>query len=407
MKTERAIVFREVWRNKLTLQELINLVHEYKNTDIVIDCAKESTLHHDPGITTQIPWDKIAKAKFMNNNTVHLVLGNFSTYSSEFDAGNDLEVNLGSPRGSFVPQMEQAIKHSIIDQVHAWPTYFLVWNGFKIFRWFEKAHVDPHKEKLFFLGIRQAKMHRMLLLDELEKRDLLDRELSAFTCLDPNKVWKENLNKVGGTHYYQGEVKLNPQIVTPEMDIYAHPPNVMKKCLINVVSETSLDSRFWTEKTVWPIVYQMPFLIHGPAHINKRLRSYGFKLFDELIDYSFDNIVSPRERTVAIAKELKRLADLDLNYEEVYESQRPIAEHNLWRLIELYHDDEYMPGFVKNASDRLVRAAHDPDKEDETPLVDPVSGDWLCFTENNGRNQKAVDFFRSNPYLRKLFKDRL
>lgn len=407
MKTERAIVFREVWRHNFTVQKLINLVHEYKNTDIVIDCAKESTLHHgnDPGVN--IPWEKIIDAKFKNNNTVHLITGNFSTYSTEWNYPNDIEINRpGILAKAPVPFFEQAVKYGLIDQVHCWPTYFLVWNGFKIFRTFNRAHVDPLKEKLFFCAVRQAKPHRMLLLDELEKRKLLDREISGFTCLDPNKVWKENLDVVGGTNYYQGEVELSP-LASENSDLYSTPPNIMKKCLINVVSETSLDSRFWTEKTAWPIIYQMPFLIHGARHTNNRLKAYGFKLFDELIDYSFDSIVSPRERTVAIAEELKRLADLNLNYEEVFESLRPIAEHNLWRLIELYHNDEYMPGFVRHASDRLVRATFDPTKPADSTQINPIIGNWLAYTENNGRNQKAVDVFRDNPYLHNLFKDRL
>ena len=265
MKTERAIVFREVWRHDFTLQKLITLIHDYRNTDIVIDCAKESHLYHH-GLGAAIQWDKIAEAKFKNNNTVNLILGNYSTFCTD---GAPLDLELGDPIPT-IPQMEQAIRYNVIDQVHIWPTYFLAWNGYKIFRSFQSAHVDPHKEKLFFLGIRIAKMHRMLLLDELEKHKLLDREISGFTCLDPTNVWKENLDKVGGTHYYQGKAELNPKA---EGDIYGCPPNVMKKCLINVVSETGPDSHFWTEKTVWPIVYQMPFLIHGAVHANKRLKA--------------------------------------------------------------------------------------------------------------------------------------
>ena len=162
MKTERAIVFREVWRHDFTLQKLITLIHDYRNTDIVIDCAKESHLYHH-GHGAAIQWEKIAEAKFKNNNTVNLILGNYSTFCTD---NAPLDIELGDPRPT-IPQMEQAIRYNVIDQVHCWPSYFLAWNGYKIFRSCQNAHVDPHKEKLFFLGIRIAKMHRMLLLDEL------------------------------------------------------------------------------------------------------------------------------------------------------------------------------------------------------------------------------------------------
>ena len=125
---------------------------------------------------------------------------------------NDLNIAPGSAHELVVniPVFENAVRAGIIDQVHCWPSYFLCWNGMKILNGFIQStpQPDPNKEKLFYLPIRQAKNHRMLLLDELEKRNLLTPEISAFTCLDPYDVWKENLIKVRGSHYNAGKRNL-------------------------------------------------------------------------------------------------------------------------------------------------------------------------------------------------------
>lgn len=405
MKTERKIIFREVWRDEFNLDKLVKLIYQYKDTDIVVDCLKESQLYTQNHGRPLSELMEIAKVKNINNNLVHLVIGNYSTYCADY-YNNDMNTGLGA---SFevtinIPMHENAIRTGIIDQVHCWPSYFLCWNGMKILNGFvgTKPRPDPHKEKLFYLPIRQAKNHRMLLLDELEKRNLLAPEISAFTCLDPNNVWEESLYNVGGTHYKLGKKNLQNGKEMPD-DIYRHPPNVMKKCLINVVSETSFASHFFTEKTVWPLLYQMPFIIHGAAGINKKLTTLGFKLFDEIIDYSFDNIQSPRERTMAIANELKRLADLNLNYTQIYANIKDKLEHNLCRLIDLYHNDEYMPGFVRNASDQLVEETLRCSKNGD--YINPIIGSWHAYLDSNGRNQKAVDIVRDEPYFWEMYQN--
>ena len=146
----------------------------------------------------------------------------------------------------------------------------------------------------------------------------------------------------------------------------------------------------------------MPFIIQGACGINKKLTTLGFELFDEFIDYSFDDIDRPRERTIAIANELERLATLNLDYSQVYATVKDKVEHNLCRLIDLYHNDEYMPGIVRNASDKLVEATLDPNNDQ---LIDPVMGSWHAYVDSNGRNQKAVDIIRDTPYFLELYRN--
>jgi len=254
------------------------------------------------------------------------------------------------------------------------------------------------------LKIRQAKPHRVLLLDELAKHGILGGSKSLFSCIDNNNVLQESLDAVGAKHYTFGKVCNQPEIVE-NGDLYAEQPPGWKSCFLDVVAETSDTSRFITEKTVWPIADQMPFVIQGAQYINHDLRKLGFEIFDELIDYKFDTLNNPRDRTVELAKELKRLHELDLDYDKVYEELWPKIKHNLCRLMELYHNDEYMPAVIKKYGHRIY--------EQTTPVhqdfwyVDPIQGSWLAYIDSDGRNQQAVDLIRDVPYLANMYRNRL
>lgn len=62
------------------------------------------------------------------------------------------------------------------------------------------------------------------------------------------------------------------------------------KYLINIAGETNWSSNlFYSEKTFKPIGAMMPFLVYGNVGINKALTNYGFKLYESLFDYSWDD----------------------------------------------------------------------------------------------------------------------
>lgn len=419
MKKERSLIYKEVWRDQCSVAMIIELVIANTNTDIIIDNSKEGGLFN--ANREQIVRNNTTKSasrifrlvdnlnaarkiKTNNNNTVTIILGNYTDYSLD-NVADDVPWHepVATPQ---IPNYETAIRCGLIDHVYSWPSFFLAWNGYKVFKIFqnlEEAIPNPVKEKLFILKVRQAKPHRILLLDELAKRGLLSSELCEFSCLDPGGILDSSMKQVNALHYKDGMHRVpNDELIdVPDTDIYTNPPPGMSKCLIDIVSETSLITHFITEKTVWPIVHQMPFLVQGAWQINQQLKTLGFELYDELIDYSFDDIESPRQRTVAIAAEIERLANLDLDYTETYKMLKPKLEHNLCRLIDLYHNDEYMPGIVKHASEELVELTNWPDGKHEDNM-NPINGSWLG--KQGGRNQTAVDLVNSTPYLLDMYK---
>ena len=98
-----------------------------------------------------------------------------------------------------------------------------------------------------------------------------------------------------------------------------------------VVTETE----FWsskehlTEKVFKPIISEMPFVLLGPAHSLKYLRSYGFLTFSDWIDESYDDIEDPIQRILVLNDAIAKLCVRSNSELEVLLKQmEPVLTHN-------------------------------------------------------------------------------
>jgi len=84
------------------------------------------------------------------------------------------------------------------------------------------------------------------------------------------------------------------------------------KSSFSVVTETTFenDSLNITEKSFKPLANCHPFIIIGDQHIHAKLKEFGFDLYDDLIDYSFDSVYNNLERLDAVTEEIKRIYEL-------------------------------------------------------------------------------------------------
>jgi hypothetical protein len=92
-----------------------------------------------------------------------------------------------------------------------------------------------------------------------------------------------------------------------------------------------------TEKSFKPMYFKQLFLVNGYHNINIELKNLGFKLFEDFIDYSFDEVAQPLMRMRKLKNELTRLSKLELSdiHEYMYsESCQDILQHN----YNLYQD---------------------------------------------------------------------
>ena len=83
---------------------------------------------------------------------------------------------------------------------------------------------------------------------------------------------------------------------------------------IDLVCETHQIRRWhFSEKTCKPLGFCKPFLVIGCVGWHKIFEKLGFKLYDELFDYSFDEIESFRYRHEAIIIQIKSILEMDEN----------------------------------------------------------------------------------------------
>lgn len=69
----------------------------------------------------------------------------------------------------------------------------------------------------------------------------------------------------------------------------------------------------YTEKTWKPLLMGKLFFILGSNDYYKNLEHMGFKLYDEIFDYTFDSVINLEERFDLFHKELERVLTTDIN----------------------------------------------------------------------------------------------
>lgn len=119
-----------------------------------------------------------------------------------------------------------------------------------------------------------------------------------------------------------------------------------QQCWIDVVLETLFDdSRLHlTEKTLRPIACGKPFILMATHGSLDYIKEYGFKTFNSVFDESYDLIVDPYQRMLAVINLMKSLASLtdkeksNLNKEiasiTAYNKQHFFSEEFSTRVIE-------------------------------------------------------------------------
>ena len=117
------------------------------------------------------------------------------------------------------------------------------------------------------------------------------------------------------------------------------------------VAETGTDILSITEKTITPILYLKPFLILGSKGFHSFLKILGFKLFEELIDYSFDSEDDESTRVEMFCKEIAKINALSsqeiLVYQQLFKDRLTHNKENTYRL---YYNKMWAPRYTTHWS---------------------------------------------------------
>ena len=265
-------------------------------------------------------------------------------------------------------------KHSpTVDQIRAkynCPVVYYFHHVFAAHDWFRGSKYDsslvvPSQRQLtkkyvsfnrLTSGIRA---YRSLLISELIKHNILDQGYVSYndTCilggtyqdniqelvaqqLIPQSVATDAISNINNIKLPL-RVDYQDQEYIPNHSFVLSATKQTQESFCYVVTETC----FWhardhlTEKIFKPIVSRMPFILVGPAHNLKYLRSYGFRTFSPWINESYDDIEDPMQRLEAISNELARICEFSLpELETMLTEMQADLDYN----YELFHSPEFL-----------------------------------------------------------------
>lgn len=194
------------------------------------------------------------------------------------------------------------------------------------------------KKKLFLFKNGNIRSHRMYLITELSKMDILDKGFYSWVNHSDDSFEEEDYKRIFWHYYldeslrdeyiqeYKSKIEINIPIVLDKLpNELADRANQIKldsrfitDSYFTVVTETVTDNenfgiQFFSEKIYQPIQYLHPFIVYGCSGSLEYLRNVGYATFPELFNEEYDKIISEAERGKFIANEIKRISLLDKN----------------------------------------------------------------------------------------------
>jgi hypothetical protein len=215
--------------------------------------------------------------------------------------------------------------------------------------------------------------HRCLMMDILAKHNLIDRGAVSWLELaykGENIRPGELTSVVRGNYkykYWTPVIKRLTETNPNQFNIF-NVPAEYKQSFVQLVVESCDRHHMASEKTWMPILYKKPFITLAAPNYHRLLQAYGFKLYDEYFDYSFDSDPDINVRAEAVAQNIARMASYPLiAQQKIYKRLLSKIEFNYDLALSLAIDINQIPEII-------MERYQDPDnKYCSRDLVDFIS----------------------------------
>lgn len=197
--------------------------------------------------------------------------------------------------------------------------------------------IKPEFDKIFLNFNGKPHYHRCLTVDKLFEHDLVKYGKVSWNSLKGAtsdgtyvthsyefKFWEEKIMKADN---YSG-FEITTDILEP-------------RTFMSVVSESTEDLFFVTEKTFRSLLIGQIFYCIGGKGQNLKLKEFGFQLYDEIFDYSLDLENSIEQRVNGVVMNIKKLIGADLY--SLYNKVLPKIEYNQKLCFEYLKNDPFIP----------------------------------------------------------------
>jgi hypothetical protein len=219
--------------------------------------------------------------------------------------------------------------------------------------------IENKEGKFFLCHNRSTKSHRYCVLTLLKHYNVLEDTnwslVPSFKC-DSDQLFYEIFNKEDIKNYIEeiqyfmslsikkSDYELEEKWFTPNiaeinvegLPIWMRVPekqSTFENSYVNIVTESSYVKSEYvvhiTEKSFRPFYfYQLPIFVASHHHVKHLKEIYGFDMFEDILDHSYDNVVNDRERLFQIFEEIKRLNEDKEKIKEFYRKNYDRFEKN-------------------------------------------------------------------------------
>ena len=273
---------------------------------------------------------------YINKNNIHAIID--AMY--EANVMNFHHCELTSPTTLLISNLNIK-EHNYFDNVITVP-YFLIqsyilWlNEYKIAPLQFQQHINNTKKSFLCLnGVNRQS--RRYVYDYIRDNNLLEEAIFSFI----NRGAGANALARYPTITLHDDVEDNDDGVTWDNTFNR---DWFLKTKFNLVTESSAkndassgdvplqnfeDTFFTTEKTIKPIFNCHPFICIADKNYHANLKhAFGFEMYDEIFDYSFDSISQHEQRFDGVLNQLTNNVDYMLIKEKLEHNQQLFLDHN-------------------------------------------------------------------------------
>jgi len=211
-----------------------------------------------------------------------------------------------------------------------------------------KQDIEYNFDRAFINLNNKGRYNRYLLMDEIYKQGLENAGyISWMSRQDSNDPFNFAID-YDLQHFHGNTMTLDNNINYLDESINASG-------LVNICTEIFdyyFDVRNISEKTMYALMSEKPFIVLGAEHNNTVYKKYGFELYTELFDYGFDASETLQERVEGIVDNLKNIVGKD--YNKLYQDVKEKAVYNKKQFISVIQKelDDNVDEIILNIMDK-------------------------------------------------------
>ena len=308
-------------------------------------------------------------------------LGEFRNFETLIDYANHFEIPLIIPLGS---SGTGPLLHDPADNRYRnlnlifIPNYLFVMY-FRAYRykpyWLPKVKDITNNDLncdlsyLFISLNNRPHLHRCMLMDLLAKEDLISK--GAMSWNSQSRNWGPDDRNISYTEWYQFRY-WQPELLILDNrseETLARGggwelqlPWQFSKSWMQIVPESSDTTVFFTEKVIPSLLFCKPFLVAGGPYYHKVLTDFGFQLYDELFDYSFDSELDLEKRLQLIVDNVNRYRNYSFEQlATLRQSIMPKLIHNKLNFIKVATDVSVWPQQIVDLINQRETGLYDLD----------------------------------------------